>query len=61
MLRIDVDNGSPFSIPPTNPFVGVPNTQAAIWSYGLRNPWKFSLDRQTGDIWLADVGQNAWE
>ncbi|MFO0360115.1 MAG: PQQ-dependent sugar dehydrogenase [Flavobacteriales bacterium] len=61
MLRIDVDNGSPFSIPPTNPFVGVPNTQAAIWSYGLRNPWKFSFDRQTGDIWLADVGQNAWE
>lgn len=61
MLRIDVDNGNPYSIPASNPYVGQANTQPEIWSYGLRNPWKFSFDRQTGDLWIADVGQNAWE
>lgn len=61
MLRIDVDGGSPYGIPADNPFVGQANTKAEVWSYGLRNPWKFSFDRSTGDLWIADVGQNAWE
>lgn len=61
MLRLDVDSAFPYAVPSDNPFVGVAGTQDEIWSYGLRNPWKFSFDRQTGDIWIADVGQNAWE
>lgn len=61
MLRIDVDNGSPYASPSSNPFVGQANVRPEIWSYGLRNPWKFSFDRQTGDLWIADVGQNLWE
>lgn len=61
MLRIDVNAGTPYGIPASNPFVGQANTRPEIWSYGLRNPWKFSFDRQTGDLWIADVGQNLWE
>jgi glucose/arabinose dehydrogenase len=61
MLRIDVDNGTPYSIPPTNPFFGQNDTLPEIWALGLRNPWKFSFDRLTGDMWIGDVGQNAWE
>jgi glucose/arabinose dehydrogenase len=61
MLRLDVDNGSPYGIPPTNPFVSDPNTADEIWAVGLRNPWRFSFDRQTGDLWMGDVGQNQWE
>lgn len=61
MLRIDVDNGSPYSVPASNPFVGNANAQDEIWAYGLRNPWKFSFDRETGELWIADVGQNLWE
>ena len=61
MLRIDVDNGLPYTIPADNPFVGDPNTLDEIWSLGLRNPWRFSFDRVTGDCWIADVGQNQWE
>jgi glucose/arabinose dehydrogenase len=61
MLRIDVDNGSPYSIPETNPFYGQSDTLPEIWSLGLRNPWKWSFDRATGDMWIGDVGQNAWE
>jgi hypothetical protein len=60
MLRIDVDNGLPYSIPPTNPYVGVAGADE-IWSVGMRNPWKFSFNRNTGDLWIADVGQNARE
>jgi glucose/arabinose dehydrogenase len=56
MLRIDVNSGSPYGIPPTNPFVGVAGNDE-IWSYGMRNPWKFSFDRTNGDLWIADVGQ----
>lgn len=61
MLRIDVSGNSGYSVPASNPFVGVPNTQSEIWASGLRNPWKFSFDKNTGDLWIADVGQNLWE
>ncbi|MEM7102614.1 MAG: PQQ-dependent sugar dehydrogenase [Bacteroidota bacterium] len=61
MLRIDVDSGNPYGIPPDNPFVGDPSTLDEIWSLGLRNPWRFSFDRETDDMWIGDVGQNAWE
>jgi glucose/arabinose dehydrogenase len=60
MLRIDVDGGSPYGIPADNPFVGITGDDE-IWAYGLRNPWRCSFDRQTGDLWIADVGQNAYE
>lgn len=61
MLRIDVDNGSPYSVPASNPFVGNSQYLPEIWSLGLRNPWKFSFDRQTGDMWIGDVGQDVQE
>ena len=61
MLRIDVDNGTPYAIPADNPFVNVPNARDEIWATGLRNPWRWSFDRLTGDMWIADVGQNNWE
>ena len=60
MLRVDVDNGAPYGIPASNPFVGTAGMDE-IWAYGLRNPWKFSFNRDNGDIWIADVGQNAIE
>jgi len=61
MLRIDVDGGTPYGIPPSNPFVGNTAARPEIWAYGLRNPWKFSFDRVFGDLWIADVGQNLFE
>jgi glucose/arabinose dehydrogenase len=61
MLRIDVDSGSTYAIPPSNPFAGQAGVRPEIWSYGLRNPWRFSFDRATGDLWIADVGQGTWE
>lgn len=61
LLRIDVDSGSPYGIPPGNPFANTPGARREIWAYGLRNPWRFAFDRQTGDLFIADVGQNAWE
>ena len=61
LLRLDVDSASPYAIPPGNPFVGDPNGLDEIWTWGLRNPWRFSFDRATGDLLVADVGQGAWE
>lgn len=61
MLRIDVDNGPIYQIPADNPWVDDEDVLPEIWSYGLRNPWRFSFDRMTGDMYIADVGQNRWE
>jgi glucose/arabinose dehydrogenase len=61
ILRIDVDNGVPYDIPPDNPFVSDGSARDEIWSYGLRNPWRFSFDRLTGDMFIGDVGQSSWE
>ena len=64
MLRLDVDHfaaGLPYAIPGGNPFVGQTGKRGEIWSYGLRNPYTFSFDRETHDLWIADVGQDAYE
>jgi len=61
MIRIDVHNGSPYSIPADNPFVNSGDTLPEIWASGLRNPWRFGFDALTGDLWIGDVGQNARE
>lgn len=61
MLRIDVDTPRGYAIPDDNPFVGDDDALDEIWSYGLRNPWRWSFDRDTGDLWLADVGQSTYE
>jgi glucose/arabinose dehydrogenase len=60
LLRIDVDGPAPYGIPIGNPYVGVAGRDE-IWSVGLRNPWRCSFDRQTGDLWIGDVGQSSWE
>ncbi len=60
LLRIDVD-AETYKVPPTNPFVGRAGALPEIWALGLRNPWRFSFDRLTGDLFIADVGQNQWE
>lgn len=60
ILRLDVDAPAPY-IPADNPFIDNPSVLDEIWAYGVRNPWKFSFDSETGDLWIADVGQNAWE
>ena len=64
ILRIDVSAIGPdagYRVPPDNPFAGTPNARGEIWAFGFRNPWRFSFDRQTGDLWAGDVGQNSYE
>ena len=61
MLRLDVDSSDTYRIPPDNPFVEVDTILDEIWAIGLRNPWRYSFDRMTGDFYIADVGQNAFE
>ncbi len=60
ILRLDVDAAAPY-IPSDNPFVNTPGALGEIWAYGLRNPWRPSFDRETGDLYIADVGQGSWE
>ena len=69
ILRIDVDSGDPYGIPSDNPFscegtfgcLPTGGPRAEIWDWGMRNPWRFSFDRQTGDLWIGDVGQDVYE
>jgi len=61
ILRIDVNVKEGYLIPPTNPFLDIENAKDEIWAYGLRNAWRFSFDKLTGDLYIGDVGQHTWE
>ena len=61
LLRIDVDRATPYAVPPDNPFANGISGRPEVWSYGLRNPWRIAFDRQTGDLYIADVGQDEIE
>jgi glucose/arabinose dehydrogenase len=61
ILRIDVDGGDPYAVPDDNPFVGQADTRPEIWALGLRNPWRVAFDNEEDLLYVADVGQNAWE
>ena len=64
VLRIDVDHkdkGKAYAVPPDNPFVKTPGARPEVWAYGFRNPWRMSFDRDTGDLWVGDVGWELWE
>ena len=61
MLRIDVDGDVPYGVPPDNPFISDEQVRDEIWALGLRNLWRFSFDRFSGDLFIGDVGQNNWE
>ncbi|MFN0104516.1 MAG: PQQ-dependent sugar dehydrogenase [Bryobacteraceae bacterium] len=62
MLRIDTESGrTPYAVPPSNPFAGDARRRPEIWALGLRNPWRYSFDRETGELWIGDVGQNRVE
>ncbi len=61
ILRIDVSGPSGYSVPSDNPFVSDPDARPEIWAYGLRNPWRFSFDSLTGDLYIADVGEDQYE
>jgi len=61
ILRLDVDAATPYAVPRGNPFVGQAGVRPEIWAYGLRNPWRFSFDPPTSELWIADVGQDRFE
>ncbi len=61
LLRLDVDAGTPYGIPADNPYVNRPGWRGEIWQLGFRNPWRWSFDRGTGDLYLGDVGEAEWE
>jgi len=61
ILRLDVNQGDPYAIPPDNPYAGSGEVYQEIWASGLRNPWRISFDPLTGDLWIGDVGQGNWE
>ncbi|MEZ4520282.1 MAG: PQQ-dependent sugar dehydrogenase [Thermomicrobiales bacterium] len=61
ILRIDVDSGDPYAIPPDNPYINAPDARPEVWAYGLRNPWRFAFDAATGDIFIAEPGQFSYE
>ena len=61
LLRVDVSPDHGVKVPDDNPFVNQDGAEPLIWAYGLRNPWRCSFDRETGDLWIGDVGQNKWE
>jgi glucose/arabinose dehydrogenase len=61
ILRIDVISARPYLVPPDNPFVSTAGARPEVWSYGLRNPWSFSFDRATNDLYIADAGESHWE
>ncbi|MDX2119634.1 MAG: PQQ-dependent sugar dehydrogenase [Gemmatimonadota bacterium] len=61
LLRLDVSGAGTYTIPAGNPYAGSTSFRPELWNWGLRNPWRFSFDRQTGDLYIADVGQNAYE
>jgi glucose/arabinose dehydrogenase len=65
ILRIDIEvtgsDGAPYAIPADNPFGDGARAAPEVWALGMRNPWRFSFDRETGDIWIGDVGQGRWE
>ncbi|MGL4609498.1 MAG: PQQ-dependent sugar dehydrogenase [Trueperaceae bacterium] len=61
VLRIDINTDEPYVVPDDNPFVGQENVRPEIWTVGWRNPWRWSFDRETGDMWLGDVGQDIYE
>jgi glucose/arabinose dehydrogenase len=61
ILRIDVSAGTSYTVPPDNPFTGTEGARPEIWAYGFRNPWRFSFDNATGDLYIGDVGESKWE
>ena len=61
ILRIDVDSDARYKVPPDNPILSSEHPRSEVWLYGLRNPWRFSFDRLTGDLYIGDVGQDQWE
>jgi glucose/arabinose dehydrogenase len=61
ILRVDVTSGAAYTVPPDNPFVGNSNARPEVWSYGFRNPWRFTFDRATGDLYIGEVGDHNWE
>ena len=61
ILRIDVHSKEPYAVPPDNPFVGIEGVRPEIWSYGLRNPWRFCFHPENGELWVGDNGDESWE